>query len=461
MRVEGHLGPSQARSILTYPLDVAPGTCSITLRLRYWPDQVARIRNLVTLSLYDAQGFRGAGHRHAPTQTVAVGRREATPGFIPGPINPGRWTVALDLHAVLPSLRGGVDFVLEVESSLASAQEAAMDEESPEEEPIEKGAPNEPELVAGAHAGAAPSGWLKGDLHVHSNHSDGRWSIDDLVQHVRLHRLDFLALTDHNTISGRTALRRALADAALSPLLIDGMELTTFWGHANALGVSEWIDWRVRGPAGQGGDGMTTVQSAAGQVHGLGGLFVVNHPRSAGYPWCTGCRWEYGDETLEYADAIEVLNGAWPRKQNKDALALWDRWLNEGYRIPATAGTDSHGFAKQPDLLGFTYVRSGRSAGSILDAVKRGNGYLSRGPSIEWLPDRPDGEAAVRIGGVNAQLDVVLVADGKVVSRTRANEDGDVRFAHAGAYRWLRAELYTGATKGPLALTNPCFSGPT
>ena len=458
MRVEGHLGPSLARSVVTYPLDVPPGTRSITLRLSYSPSQIARIRNLLTLSVFDPHGFRGAGHRHAPEQTVTIGRREATPGFIAGPMTPGRWEIELDLHAVLPSLRGGVDFALEAEPSPIPADDPDLDDEVPDKAPVEPRAPDEPAPTSGGHTSAAPSGWLKGDLHIHSNHSDGRWPIEDVVRHVNLHRLDFLALTDHNTISGRDELRRALAAAQLSPVVIDGMELTTFWGHANALGVSEWIDWRVRGPAGQGGEGMIAMRAAAAEVHRLGGLFVVNHPRSAGYPWCTGCRWESGDDSLEYADAIEVLNGPWPRKQNQDGLALWNRWLNAGHRIPAVAGTDSHGFSKQPETLGFTYVHTPRSAAAILDAVKAGDSFLSRGPSIEWLDVRSHRSPSVRVGGAETPLEVHLVADGKVVSRERIQTDADVRFEYGGEARWLRAEVYARGVKGVLALTNPIFS---
>ena len=457
MRVEGHLGPSQARTCISYPLDVPEGTRSLTLRLRFSPAQIARIRNLVTLSLFDQNGFRGAGHRHAPEQVVTVGRRQATPGFIAGPLTAGRWTVELDLHAVLPTLRGGVDFTLEAEASDAPPR-GEVDEAVPDEEPIESRAPDEPAPVAAAHAGAAPTGWLKGDLHLHSNHSDARWSIDDLVQHVRMHRLDFLSLTDHNTTSGRLELRRALAASGLAPVVIDGMELTTFWGHANALGVSDWIDWRTRGPAGQGGEAMTTMRAAADEVHRRGGLLVVNHPRSAGYPWCTGCRWEYGDETIAYADAIEVMNGAWARKQNRDGMALWDRWLSAGHRIPATAGTDSHGFAKQPDQLGFTYVRTERSAQAILDAVRAGESYLSRGPSIEWLDRAVEGDVRVRVGGIEAQVDVALVGDGRIVARERLDGGGDVTLRSHSAHRWRRAELYARGVKGHVALTNPIYA---
>jgi predicted metal-dependent phosphoesterase TrpH len=455
VRVEGRLGPSQARSSISFPLEIPAGAGTLTVRLRYAPAQMTRVKNLVTLSLFDPKGFRGAGHRHAPEQTVVVSRREATPGFVPGPLTPGTWTIELDLHAVLPSLRGGVEYVCEAETSGATADDPAIEEEVPEEEPVESGRPDEPRPEGSPTPSTAPPGWLKGDLHLHSNHSDGRWAIEDIVEHVRLHRLDFLALTDHNTITGRAALLRALRAAALDPVLIDGMELTTYWGHANALGVTEWIDWRVRGPGGEG-TGMTgSIETAARTVHERGGLFVVNHPRSVGYPWCTGCRWEYGDETLAYADAIEVLNGAWPRRQNVGGLALWDRWLTAGRRIPAVAGTDSHGFARRPELLGFTYVMSGRNGAEILAAVKEGRTYLSRGPSVVWAED--DDRPGVWIGGVTQPLEAGLVADGRRRKRVAVVANGEVRFERPKA-RWYRVELYEKNEKVPVALTNPRFS---
>ncbi|HEU5316697.1 MAG TPA: CehA/McbA family metallohydrolase [Chloroflexota bacterium] len=455
MWTEGRLGPSQARTSVGFPVDVPPGTGSLTIALRWAPAEVTRVKNLVTLSLFDPHGFRGAGHRHAPEQRVVVGRREATPGFVAGPLTPGTWTVELDLHAVLPSLRGGVTYQLEAVASPAAADGPEIDEEEvPDEEPVEPGRPDEPDPVAAVEPAAAPAGWLKGDLHVHSNHSDARWSIDDVVEHVRRHRLDFLALTDHNTITGRAPLRAALHAAGLNPVLIDGMELTTYWGHANALGISEWVDWRVRGPAGEGSGMTTSMEEAAWTVRERGGLFVVNHPRSAGYPFCTGCRWEYGDETAEYADAIEVMNGAWPRRQNEVGMALWDRWLNAGHRIPATAGTDSHGFARRPELLGFTYARAGRDPTDILQAVREGRTYLSRGPSVEWL----DGDApAVRVSGATGEVDVFLVTDGRRHGRRRMSGEGEMRFDLDRAWRWARVEVYAKNKKELLALTNPKF----
>ena len=220
------------------------------MRLRFAPDRVATIRNLITIGLFDAHGFRGAGHRHAPEQEVTLSLHDASPGFVPGPLTPGTWTVELALHAVLPSLNGGLDVVLEIESEL-QPEDADLEDELPAALPTEPQEPAESApapLRVPARTGHIPDGWLKGDLHLHSNHSDGRWSMQDVAEHARRHQLDFLALTDHNTVTGREPLQAALREAGLHTLVLQGLELTTFWGHANVLGVGTWIDWRTVAP---------------------------------------------------------------------------------------------------------------------------------------------------------------------------------------------------------------------
>ncbi|MEZ4637320.1 MAG: hypothetical protein R2856_20585 [Caldilineaceae bacterium] len=70
----------------------------------------------------------------------------------------------------------------------------------------------------------------------------------DLVAAAGNMGLDFITLTDHNTVSPLGEMAQMGGDGLLT---LGGMELTTFWGHAVCLGTSAWIDWRVdsRGPA--------------------------------------------------------------------------------------------------------------------------------------------------------------------------------------------------------------------
>jgi DNA-binding MarR family transcriptional regulator len=65
---------------------------------------------------------------------------------------------------------------------------------------------------------------MRSALHA-SARSDAHWDIPDLLAAASARRLDFVTLTDHNTVSGLTDFDR-LADDKL--LTLGGMELTTF-----------------------------------------------------------------------------------------------------------------------------------------------------------------------------------------------------------------------------------------
>jgi hypothetical protein len=68
------------------------------------PDQWrahAPVRNLLTLSLDGPAGFRGCAHRSDRGTPFLIGRAAATPGFIPGAIEAGRWTATISAHLVV------------------------------------------------------------------------------------------------------------------------------------------------------------------------------------------------------------------------------------------------------------------------------------------------------------------------------------------------------------------------
>src|SRR5437867_67863 len=64
-------------------------------------------------------------------------------------------------------------------------------------------------------------GWYRGDLHSHSVHSDGSNTVAEMAEAASAIGLDFLAPTDHNTIS------QWLFDAPSNGLLqLRGLECT-------------------------------------------------------------------------------------------------------------------------------------------------------------------------------------------------------------------------------------------
>ena len=115
-----------------------------------------------------------------------------------------------------------------------------MDRGEPVEEadPVVASAP--PPSICGAR-------WYRGDLHLHTVHSDGERDPDELVAAAQAGGLDFIVSTDHNT---NAANRVWPACRTGGLLVIPGEEVTTRHGHWLAVGLSPhgWVDWRY-GPS--------------------------------------------------------------------------------------------------------------------------------------------------------------------------------------------------------------------
>lgn len=455
----GTLTDQDVKRHLPHEFMVPPNCRQLALRLDYAPARVDGIRNMITFTLFDPNGFRGAGHRQGNRHEVQLTATLATPGYLAGPLPAGRWVAQLDTHMIRPG--PACDYHLEIETVCG-------------DDPL---LPPLAGLTDTARVGDLPTfdrianpnpGWYRGDLHTHTLHSDAAWDVGDLVNGARQIGLDFVALTDHNTTSSLAAIA---AHGTPDLLTLGGMELTTFWGHAVCLGTSSWIDWRVD-PLGDQMAAIATEQSSRG------GLFIIAHPNDQGDPRCTGCRWIYPAMRPGPAKLVEVWNEEWgipdPAGKNEGSLALWYRWLNAGHRLFATSGSDTHGpagFRK----AGFNVVYAEQlSQTAILAGIAAGRHYLSSGPTLTFAarqPGRPD----VGMGGTLAAAGPVelgvtwqaapagatlrLIRNGSVVESQPIGTTGEkVWSLDAAAGQWLVVEL-RDATGAMSALTNPIFAG--
>ncbi|MBU2700001.1 hypothetical protein Ga0466249_001093 [Sporomusaceae bacterium BoRhaA] len=219
--------------------------------------------------------------------------------------------------------------------------------------------------------------WYKGDFHTHTNLSDGKLSQVELLHQAEQMELDFIVATDHNILPVMWVKGNVL--------VIPGMEITSQSSHFNAIGLNIWLDFR--GSCYDLGlyseQGMNRLLSEAKEK---GALCSINHPALA--PW----QWEYTDTLLANVDMLEIINDpTYPgnKEATEKALELWTATWNEGYHIWGIGGSDSHLLptetyegASSPSLVGDpgTYVLSnGLSAKEIINAVRQGRVYVSRG----------------------------------------------------------------------------------
>jgi len=104
-----------------------------------------------------------------------------------------------------------------------------------------------------------------GVLHVHTTHSDGGGTIDDVVQTAQRTGLDFVAVTDHNNLDGKP---REGYHGDL--LLLVGVEVSTTSGYVLGLGIPDPA-FRFSGD----------VRDALDDIRQLGGTAFAAHPTSS------------------------------------------------------------------------------------------------------------------------------------------------------------------------------------
>ena len=427
LRFDGTLRREDRKSYRRHLFAVPPGTRALEIAFSYDPGGELP-HSLLTLTVLDPRGFRGAGHRYAPRQTVRLSEGGATPGFLAGPIPAGEWTLEVDIHCVIGRPDGVPNrYALTVTAAPSDGRAAAA---APR--------PAEP-IVRGRR-------WYRGELHLHSTHSDGAWTPADIAERARPRGLDFMVLSDHNTTSSYAEFR-ALVDPRT--LVIPGTELTTYNGHCLAIGVEEWIDWRT------GLDGRS-IDAVAKDVRAAGGLFVIAHPDAMPDDVCTGCRWTHDGFDPALAHAVEIWGGLWdgPEEENEGCVALFRRWLDLGHRLAVTAATDAHRPKDWEGDVPLTYVLADElSREAILAAIRAGRTYVSSGPEL-YL--EADGDAAVtRCAGAPADAELRLIASGGTVVSARVTGAGALHGARVGP--WSYAELWSADGKRMLAATSPLF----
>jgi PHP domain len=345
------------------PVEVPAGTAALRVTLSYPHDSGV----VLDLGCFDPAGFRGwSGGARDSFVTAEFG---ATPGYLAGPVAAGLWQVAIGLHLVPES---GVSFTVTAESINSSggmltrvlAADGAVAPGSGAQLAADGGTagsgteprPPAPASRAVRQSLPAPPGltWLAGDLHAHTFHSDGAMSVDELAAHAVERGLDFVAVTDHNTVSHHGFLGPASARYGVT--LLPGQEVTTELGHAGVLGDTGWIDFRE--PA------MSWLDLAESQ----GGLMSVNHPFAGPASWV--------HPMPRRPPLLEVWHWSWLDLSWTTPLSWWQAW--DPSAIPV-GGSDWHRPGSDAPLgMPTTWVLcADASVSGVLEGLRAGRVAIS------------------------------------------------------------------------------------
>jgi hypothetical protein len=276
-------------------------------------------------------------------------------------------------------------------------------------------------LFAGLIAAVVPSSgraeepgctWLAGDFHVHTVYSHDSyggpddpgtgpdefytlgWTPGQQGAIAESRGLDFIAISDHNNIDAYLARDSAATGVGL---------YESGWGLSNQVPGGDsliWVPDYENGVAGAGHaqmhgatriyDTNLSAPEVATQLRADGGAFQINHP--------SDMEWHDDSGNYEYPgfapDSLEVWNiGPWfyepPFPATNDhefPVKMYDEFLDSGYRVAATGGSDNHWRATtavqgvgQPT----TWVcAADRSADSIIAGLKANRTSVSNQPPV-------------------------------------------------------------------------------
>lgn len=236
--------------------------------------------------------------------------------------------------------------------------------------------------------------WIAGDFHVHTCYShdvycphakddntgpDEFYTLGSTVEMqfcaAAARGLDFLTITDHNDV-------RSQSDpgfGACGVMPVDGYE-NSLRGHAQMIGATKLYP---------DANDAQQVNELVEHLHRDGGAFQVNHPAGDSVDYPHDADWGYGYEVVP--DTVEVWNISrlWQPpfpsgSSNDDAIRYWEGWLDRGYRVAATGGSDNHWISTQaaqgvgqPTTWVFVEERSRRG---VVEAIREGRTFISHQP---------------------------------------------------------------------------------
>ena len=393
-----HAGPVRAPDLIligtltsaaheTYteiPFRTPPGVERVTVEFAYTGREQ---RSVIDLGLRDPERFRGWSGGNKSSFTLADS--DATPSYLAGPLKPGVWKLVLGA----PNIRqgGGATYTAKIWFDRKGATFTGF---------------NDAPLATGER-------WWRGDLHMHTGHSDGAClsrkgakvpcPAYKTLEAATARGLDFVAVTDHNTTSHFDALRE-LAPYFDDLLILPGREITTFHGHANLFGPTAFVDFQLGSPR------APKLVDILKRAEAAGGMVSINHPGLPSGELCMGCGWTAPDTDFALIQAIEVVNGG-NVEGPLSGMAFWEKRLNEGLRITAIGGSDNHDAtldpAKAPAIgVPTTVVRAPElSQAAILAAIGQGHAFLDIAGTRDRLL-----EVRAKANGEEAQMGDVLSA---------------------------------------------------
>jgi TolB protein len=208
-----------------------------------------------------------------------------------------------------------------------------------------------------------------------------------------------------------------------------------FYGHVGMLGLKQFVWPFYNGERGTAwGPSFPTNADALDMAHAAGGYggpwHMINYAEDPEENNYSGGREAPVDVALGKADFVEILS-LWSNQTSN--AKLWYRFLNAGFHVPITSGTDSFpNFDRNPAVGAvrvYTHAGPQLSYDGWMKALVAGRSFVTSGPLLQFTVDGHEpgdsiqlpesGKASVtvhaRVDSIFPMSELSIVRNGKVV----------------------------------------------
>jgi len=297
-----------------------------------------------------------------------------------------------------------------------------------------------------------PGAFLRGNLHTHSDRTDGALPPAEVCRRYKAEGYDFISLTDHfigrwnYPITDTIPFRDDTFTTLLGIEMHSGAQENGELWHLLAVGLPADFE-PSHSPDFRPVDGQETGPEIAERARQAGAFVAIAHPQWSGLTMQDA-------RSITAAHAVEIYNhGAHNLADRGTGMPLLDLLLSEGRALTLIATDDAH--FKGPDAFGgWVMVKADENTPeALLAALKAGRFYSSQGPDLRGIWHEGD---RVRVA-CSAATTVIVQGQGNSAAMVTGHSlsEATIELGRMARSPWLRVTVIDAA--GKRAWSNPIW----
>ncbi|MEE9555754.1 MAG: hypothetical protein V3V76_00725 [Candidatus Adiutricales bacterium] len=278
--------------------------------------------------------------------------------------------------------------------------------------------------------------WFKGNLHMHTDRSDGGFSPLDAATFYAERGYDFISITDHRRPFNEVEMEEKLPLLVLDGIELDGVDENDSFYHVICVGGVHGITPNM------------TLLEALEKARSQGSILIWGHPHWSGNTVKDGMRHGFhGLEIFNYSCEVALGKGS--------GAFHWD-WLLEYQPDLLGFATDDNHYVDgyPPQVGGWIMVNApDLSSEAILNSIRKGNFYSSSGPDFKSIHIEQGNRVVAETSPIDHARLVGPAKKGKW--KAAAAESGMIKTNFRIPDDWAFARLEIEDANGKKAWSNP------